>query len=91
MKFKNSQSLHPLEHSYNGYKSSRSPEPAKTNHHIHLPMQTLPLPHSSNSMAYKTLHIFYQTILENNIQKPKKEDFELHAKQLSIIDRNNKR
>ena len=41
-------------------------------------------------MAYRTLNMLYQAIIDNSIQRRKKEDFELQAKQLPIVDRFNR-
>lgn len=45
------------------------------------------LPYSKQAMAYSTLNMLYQAIIDNSLQRRKKEEFELQARQLPIVDR----
>lgn len=47
------------------------------------------LKESQKSPAYKTLNLLYQAIIDNSFQKRRKDDFELQAVRLPIVDRFN--
>ena len=53
---------------------------------IHNPLITK---YSNKSVAFKTINLLYRAIIDSSLQRKKKEDFEVTANKLPIIDRFN--
>lgn len=44
--------------------------------------------YSNKALAFKTINLLYKAIIDNTFHKRKKEEFEIHANRLPIINRN---